>query len=73
MLGNVCVWCYDWYGDYSAQAATDPVGAATGTNRVERGGGWFSSAHVVRAARRGNFTPTNRNYNIGFRVVRSGP
>ncbi len=72
-LGNVWEWCYDWSGHYSAQAATDLVGAATGTDRVARGGGWLSSAGSVRAARRGLGTPPNRYNFFGFRVVRSSP
>jgi len=73
MLGNVCVWCYDWYGDYSAQAATNPVGAATGTNRAARGGGSYDNAYLVRAAQRGSNTPSYCYNSLGFRVVRSGP
>ncbi|MCK6508912.1 formylglycine-generating enzyme family protein [Myxococcota bacterium] len=71
-LGNVWEWVYDGYSDYSAQAATDPTGSATGKNRVRRGGGWFGSANYVRAAQRSENTPTDRHRNLGFRVVRSG-
>jgi formylglycine-generating enzyme required for sulfatase activity len=32
-------WCYDWYGLYSCEDKTDPVGRASGFTRVVRGGG----------------------------------
>ena len=40
-----------------------------GTNRVNRGGSWNNNATNCRAANRNNNTPTNRNNNVGFRVV----
>ncbi|MCK6509149.1 bifunctional serine/threonine-protein kinase/formylglycine-generating enzyme family protein [Myxococcota bacterium] len=58
---------------YPMRAATDPTGAATGTNRVLRGGGWDDYANYVRAAYRYYDAPTNCSNDLGFRVVRSGP
>jgi formylglycine-generating enzyme required for sulfatase activity len=40
-----------------------------GSNRVPRGGAWYSAASSVRVSRRGSDTPSNRSLNIGFRVV----
>ncbi len=71
-LGNVWEWCYDWYGDYPAQAATDSVGANTGTHRVVRGGCWGNHADDVRAVSRLKNTAKSRHDGLGFRVVRSG-
>jgi formylglycine-generating enzyme required for sulfatase activity len=82
MLGNVREWTYGWLGRYPTQAATDPVGAATGPDRVgggswpgreARGGGWLDNARWVRAAIRNGCDPTDRNSYLGFRVVRSSP
>ena len=38
MHSGVREWCYDWYGVYSAEAQTDPVGPEYGMARVVRGG-----------------------------------
>ncbi|GHV22420.1 hypothetical protein FACS189494_09230 [Spirochaetia bacterium] len=46
------------------------TGAASGSNRVLRGGSWNNNAQNLRSANRNNNTPSNRNNNIGFRVVR---
>ncbi len=38
-MGNdVREWCQDWFGDYAAGEAVDPIGAASGLARVVRGG-----------------------------------
>jgi len=71
MHGNVCEWCWDWYGSYSSEAQTDPAGAAAGANRVMRGGSWGSSAGSARSAYRNGYSPAGRDGSIGFRVVRN--
>ncbi len=69
MSGNVWEWCDDWYGAYSTDAVTDPIGADSGTNRVFRGGSWCDDAKYCRVAFRFNFKPVYRSGYVGFRVV----
>ncbi|MAL86790.1 MAG: hypothetical protein CMI23_10615, partial [Opitutae bacterium] len=68
MHGNVREWTANWYGSYPSGIVNDPVGPASGSSRVTRGGSWGSVQTDLRYAKRFPYTPSGRNYIIGFRV-----
>jgi formylglycine-generating enzyme required for sulfatase activity len=72
MHGNVFEWCWDWYGDYTSGAQTDPTGAVSPRRvQVLRGGYWSCNDRYLRSAFRGLTRPDfwDGGY-FGFRLVR---
>lgn len=57
MTGNVYEWCSDWYGDYSAEEATDPHGPTDGSLKVCRGGCYMTPESTSRNSHRMNYPP----------------
>ena len=68
MHGNVWEWCQDWYEDCKESPVDDPTGAATGSLRVFRGGGWAGPARGCRSAYRSAYVPGYRLSVLGLRV-----
>jgi hypothetical protein len=69
--GNVEEWCHDWYGPYEPGEQVDPVGRASGTFRVTRGGSHNTEARYLRSANRSGTLPEDASWLIGFRVVQA--
>jgi formylglycine-generating enzyme required for sulfatase activity len=77
MHGNVMEWCWDWFGDYQLGdpdgdgVVVDPTGPDYGTQRVVRGGSWYSPSEDCRSARRSARYPDSAEDVVGMRVVRT--
>jgi len=72
MHGNVWEWCADWYGAYPPDDVTNPQGPSSGNAHILRGGCWRRSAASCRSAARGQAPLPNRDFDLGFRLVRDG-
>ena len=73
MHGNAWEWCEDWFGDYPAEAVTDPQGSANGGTRVLRGGCFYSlvdeNKSGLRSSRRNYNYPDFTHEGLGFRLA----
>ena len=74
IYGNVGEWCFDYYGEYTMTGSTtkaidNPTGAASGTRRAYRGGGWNDFGKNLRSAYRAAMQQSSEAYNIGLRLV----
>jgi formylglycine-generating enzyme required for sulfatase activity len=74
MHGNVWEWVEDdWHDGYNGcrNDGVPWIDIPRGSDRVIRGGSWFSNAHYCRSARRGSLWPGIRYDSVGFRLCRS--
>ena len=71
MHGNVWEWVQDWRSDYPNGSVTDPQGTTSGSFRVNRGGSWYENAKHCRSTNRGSSGPGGRDFNLGFRLLRT--
>lgn len=69
VYGNVGEWCFDYYADYGTTAQTNPTGAASGTRRVYRGGGWNDFGKNLRSAYRAAMPQANSSHSVGIRLA----
>jgi formylglycine-generating enzyme required for sulfatase activity len=69
MAGTLWEWCLNEFDDpYNTVFPKSKE-----DSRVLRGGSWGSDQDVARSASRVRFSPSNRDFNVGFRVVCSSP
>ena len=69
MSGNVGEWCSDWYGDYSPNMQSNPIGLSDGSTRVVRGGCQYCYAYTCRVSCRRASFPDDRTSTDGLRLV----
>jgi len=72
MAGNVLEWSNDWYQEdyYSQSPSENPIGPATGFEKIIRGGAWNRSETYLQCAFREKKSPNTKHYDIGFRIAR---
>ena len=78
MSGNVWEWFFDRYDNNPASndaayeqggIVTDPQGAASGSDRVLRGGSWYFNAYYCTVGNRSHGSPDDRGNVLGFRLA----
>jgi formylglycine-generating enzyme required for sulfatase activity len=75
MSGNVWEWVFDWFQGtyYKVSPEKNPLGPASGTQRVIRGGSYYNGIDGVRVVARAYRSPDNFGLSIGFRCAVDAP
>jgi formylglycine-generating enzyme required for sulfatase activity len=67
--GNLWEWCHDWHDAYPNDIVVDWAGPEVGSDRVGRGGGFFSDAASCRSSFRRHERASLRYSYLGFRLA----
>ena len=75
MHGNAWEWVQDWYASdfYAVSESVDPIGPASGSDRVIRGGDFRGDSNDQRSARRFSIPPSSRFDVVGARLLMGRP
>ena len=69
MSGNVSEWVADWFGKFSPESFSNPVGPTSGSQKMVKGCSWFFHPAYCRGAARASVDPDTRYDYLGFRCV----
>ena len=73
LAGNVREWVADSYGIYALGDQVNPLGPASGTSYIPRGGSWLDRPDDTRGANRGENEADYVRHKVGFRCAASLP
>jgi formylglycine-generating enzyme required for sulfatase activity len=71
--GNVWEWLWDWKADHTAGAQSNPTGASSGYERLQRGGAWENAVIDCECSSRSAGymkIPQIPDAVVGFRIAR---
>jgi formylglycine-generating enzyme required for sulfatase activity len=72
MHGSVWEWCEDKFGNYPAEALTNPKGPSTGDGHIMRGGSFVFNVSMARSSNRVILPPTRLHViGFGFRLAKT--
>lgn len=71
LAGNVWEWTHDNYSKsyYARSPRTNPEGPSRGSERVIRGGSWYSKLSSLRTSKRAKLPPSDSYTIVGFRLA----
>lgn len=69
MSGNVWEWCQDTYSSYESDSQLESSNSSSTSDRVYRGGCWYSVEGYCRVSCRSAISPVNSDNRLGLRLA----